>query len=115
MRGRDLVTGLPKEIIVDDEFVRRALAKSVKVIVDAIKDTIEEAPPELVADILERGIYLAGGGAQLRGLDFLVSQSTQTKVHIADDPLSCVVRGTGVVIEDIENLREVLLTSALSN
>ena len=115
MRGRDLVTGLPKEIIVDDEFVRRALAKSVKTIIDAIKDTIEEAPPELVADILEQGIYLAGGGAQLRGLDYLISQLTQTKAHIADDPLSCVVRGTGVVIEDIENLREVLLTSALGN
>lgn len=114
MRGRDQVTGLPKEIIIDDEVVRRAISKSIREIVNAIKSTIEEAPPELVADILERGICLAGGGALLRGLDKVISAETQTKVYIADDPLTCVVRGTGVVIEDIDNLREVLLASALS-
>ncbi|MCX6809551.1 MAG: rod shape-determining protein [Candidatus Berkelbacteria bacterium] len=114
MRGRDLVTGLPKEIIISDDVIRQAIFKSVKSIVDAVKSTIEEAPPELVADILERGIILAGGGALLRGLDQLISRETQTRVHIADDPLTSVVRGTGVVIEDLDNLRDVLLSSALN-
>jgi len=114
MRGRDLVSGLPREIEIDDSVVRAALSKSVKSIIDAVKTTIEEAPPELVADILERGIFLAGGGALLRGLDVAIYHATQTKVIVADDPLTCVVRGTGVVIEDLDNLREVLLSSALS-
>ena len=83
------------------------------VIVDAVKSTIEETPPELVADIMERGIVLAGGGALLQGLDTLISQATQTRVFIADDPLSCVARGTGVVLEDLETLESVLLGSAL--
>lgn len=109
MRGRDLVTGLPKEIIVSDEQIRKAIHKSVSQIVDAIKATIEETPPELVADIMERGIVLAGGGALLRGLDKLISESTKTEVQIADDPLTCVVRGTGVVLEDIDALKNVLL------
>lgn len=115
MRGRDLVTGLPKEIMIDDEVVRRAISKSVKAIVDSVKDTIEEAPPELVADIIERGICLAGGGALLTGLNRVIADATQTKVHIADDPLTCVVRGTGVVIEDLDNLREVLIPNTLSS
>jgi rod shape-determining protein MreB len=115
MRGRDLVTGLPREIMIDDEVVRKAISKSVKAIVDSVKDTIEEAPPELVADIIERGICLAGGGALLTGLNRVIAEATQTKVHIADDPLTCVVRGTGVVIEDLDNLREVLVPSTLSS
>lgn len=113
MRGRDLVTGLPKEIIINDEVIRKAISKSVRAIVQSVKATIEEAPPELVGDIFERGIVLSGGGALLRGLDRLIAQETQTTVHIADDPLTAVVRGTGVVIEDLENLRPVLLSSAL--
>jgi len=115
MRGRDLVTGLPKEILVDDEIIRTAVGKSTLAIVNAVKATIEEAPPELVADILERGIVLAGGGALLRGLDRLLMRETQTKVHIADDPLTAVVRGAGVVIEDLDSLRDVLLASSLSS
>jgi len=115
MRGRDLVSGLPKEIIIDDEVVRKAISKSVKAIIEAVKATIEEAPPELVADIIEKGICLAGGGALLRGLDRLIAVETQTKVYIADDPLTCVVRGAGVVIEDLDSLRDVLLASALSS
>lgn len=109
MRGRDLVTGLPKEIIINDELVRLALKKSVDQIVESIRVTIEETPPELVADIMEKGIVLAGGGALLRGLDKLVQQATLTKVHVADDPLTSVVRGAGLVLEDLETLKEVLL------
>ncbi len=113
MRGRDLVTGLPREVIINDEQVRRALSKSITTVVEAVKVTIEETPPELLADIMERGIVLAGGGALLRELDTLISQTTQTKVFIADDPLTCVARGTGVVLEDLETLESVLLSSAL--
>lgn len=109
MQGRDLVTGLPKEIIINDEQVREAISKSANAIVDAVKLTIEESPPELVADILTQGIILAGGGALLRGLDKLIAEATLTHAHVADDPLTAVVRGTGVVLEDLETLREILL------
>ncbi|HUD20602.1 MAG TPA: rod shape-determining protein [Candidatus Saccharimonadales bacterium] len=115
MRGRDLVTGLPREVLINDEQVRRAIAKSVTAIVEAVKSTIEETPPELVADIMERGIVLSGGGALLRELDTLISQATQTKVFIADDPLTAVARGTGVVLEDLETLDSVLLGSSLKS
>jgi len=113
MRGRDLVSGLPREVIINDEQVRRAISRSITAIVEAVKSTIEETPPELVADIMERGIVLAGGGALLKDLDLLISQATQTKVFIADDPLTAVARGTGVVLEDLETLESVLLSSAL--
>lgn len=113
MRGRDLVTGLPRQLIINDEQVRQALNKSITTIVEAVTSTIEETPPELLADVMERGIVLAGGGALLKGLDALISQATQTKVYIADDPLTCVARGTGVVLEDLETLESVLLSSAL--
>jgi len=109
IRGRDLLSGLPKEIIVNDEQIREAINKPIRQIVDAIKTTLEETPPELVADILEQGIVLAGGGALMRGLDQLICEVTKTKVIIADDPLTCVVRGAGVVLEDLDNLKNVLL------
>jgi rod shape-determining protein MreB len=111
MRGRDLVTGLPKSVTVDSDQIRGALAKSVATIVDSIKMTVEETPPELVADIMEKGIVLAGGGALLRGLDRLVSLNTKMPVYIADDPLTCVVRGAGLVLEDIDKLKGVLATT----
>ncbi|MFA6423553.1 MAG: rod shape-determining protein [Patescibacteria group bacterium] len=109
MCGRDLVSGLPKEIIVSDDDIREALKKPVMSIVDAVKATIEETPPELVADIMTKGIILSGGGALLRGLDELLSQATETKVQIAEDPLTCVARGIGIVLEDITSLKDVLL------
>lgn len=114
MRGRDLVTGLPKEIMVTDDEIRQALHKSLNLIVEAVKATIEETPPELVADIMDRGIVLAGGGALLRGLDKVLAEATDTRVFIADDPLTCVVRGTGIVLEDLDTLRAVLLPTELS-
>lgn len=109
MRGRDLVTGLPKEVQISNKQAREALAKSVADIVDAIKLTIEETPPELVADIMDRGIYLAGGGALLKGLDLLLHHETKMPVRIADDPLTAVARGTGLVLEDIDALKDVLV------
>ena len=111
IRGRDLVTGLPKEVIMSAPQAREALQRSVVTIVDAIKAAIEETPPELLSDIIEHGIFLAGGGALLRGLDHVITQSTQIRTRIADDPLTAVVRGTGFVLEDLENLQEVLLPS----
>jgi rod shape-determining protein MreB len=109
MRGRDLVTGLPKEITVTQEQIRKALSKSVRAIVEAVKITIEETPPELVADIMDRGIILAGGGALLKGLDELIAKETKMPVHIADDPLTAVARGTGLVLEDLDSLKEILV------
>lgn len=111
MRGRDLVTGLPKEIIVTSDQIRAALAKSVRTIVEAIKITIEETPPELVADIMDRGIILAGGGALLRGLDLLIHRETKMPVYVTDDPLTAVARGTGLVLEDIDSLKDVLVST----
>jgi rod shape-determining protein MreB len=112
MRGRDLITGLPKEVTISNQQVKEAIYRSVKKIVEAIRDTLEKTPPELVADIYERGLVLSGGGALLRGLDKMIYQEIKIPVHIADDPLTSVVRGTGVILEDLDNLREVLLPSA---
>ncbi|HLC39031.1 MAG TPA: rod shape-determining protein [Patescibacteria group bacterium] len=111
LKGRDLITGLPKEIVATDEQIRTAISGSVRKIVDAAKTTLEETPPELLADIMDRGIVLTGGGALLKGLDTFISKSTQTKVYIADDPLTSVVRGAGLVLEDIDTLKDVLLPS----
>jgi len=108
MRGRNLVTGLPEEIIISDEEVRRAMEKSIRQIVNEIKSTIEETPPELLADIMKKGIYLAGGGSLLRGLDILVTKETKVTAKIVDDPLTAVVRGAGRVLENLDALAEVL-------
>lgn len=109
LRGRDLVTGLPREVLVTDSDVRVALAKSVRSIVDAAKGAIEDTPPELVADIMHRGIMLVGGGGLIRGLDKLLERETKMPVYLAEDPLTAVVRGTGIILEDIDRLREVLV------
>ncbi len=110
MRGRDLVTGLPKEIVVDDSEIRRAMKHSISTLVTTIKATIEETPPELVADIMHRGIVMVGGGSLLRGLDQLIAEETHIPVEVAEDPLSAVVRGTGIIIEDLDGLSEVLIS-----
>ncbi len=109
VRGRDLLTGLPKEIIFTDTDVREALYSPVKTIVESIKSVVEEVPPEIIGDIMFRGIMLAGGGALLRRLSELVSEETKIPVSVADDPLTCVARGTGVIVEDLEALSEVLV------
>lgn len=109
MRGRDLVTGLPKEVLVTDAQIRDALTRSITAIVDSIKATLETTPPELVADIHERGILLTGGGALLRGIDRVIAQATGIPVRMADDPLTCVVRGTGMLLDDPALLHEVAL------
>ncbi|MBU2036795.1 rod shape-determining protein [Patescibacteria group bacterium] len=110
MRGRDLINGLPKELMVTDYEIREAMARSVNILVNSIRATVELTPPELVADIMERGIVLSGGGSLLRGLDKLVAAETQMPVRVAEDPLTAVVRGCGVVLEDIDRLSEVLVS-----
>ena len=111
MRGRDVITGLPKEVLIDDSDIRRATKQSVTTIVNAIKTAIEETPPELVADIMHNGITLVGGGALLRGLDRLVAAETRIPTHVAEDPLTAVVRGTGIILEELDALRNVLIAT----
>ena len=111
MRGRDLVTGLPKEIIVNSDQIREALSESNRIIVNAVKDTIEETPPELVADIMHRGIMLVGGGSLLRGLDKLINKETKMPTKVVDDPLTAVARGAGIILEELDRLREVLVST----
>jgi rod shape-determining protein MreB len=113
VRGRDLLTGLPRSATITSEQVREAIADPINAIVETVKETLEDTPPELSADIMDSGIVLAGGGALLRGLDRLISHETGMPVHIAPDPLSCVVVGTGKCLDDVSRsstLRSVLLT-----
>jgi rod shape-determining protein MreB len=112
MRGRDMITGLPKEIMVSDVQIREALARSVKTIVDNIKAALEITPPELVADIYERGIVMTGGGSLLMGLDKVISKAAEIPVRVADDPLTCVVRGTGVLLDSPDLLKNIALPSS---
>jgi len=111
MRGRDIITGLPKEVLISDVHIRKALSRSIKTLINAIKGTIEETPPELVADIMHRGIFLVGGGGLLRELDQLISEQTEMPVKLVEDPLTAVVRGTGMVLEDVNALKDVLVTT----
>jgi rod shape-determining protein MreB len=112
MRGRDLISGLPKEIIVNDDQIREAISRSVKQIVEGIKATLENTPPELVADIYERGLILTGGGALLKEIDKAITKVTEIPARIADDPLTSVVRGTGLLLEDFNLLKQIAVPSA---
>lgn len=106
--GRDMATGLPKEAVIKDTHLRAALNKSLKLIVDSIKEVIESAPPELVGDMVSRGIFICGGGALLRGIDKLIEKETGISVKIVADPLTCVVRGLGKAVEDFDYYRKIL-------
>lgn len=109
IRGRDLITGLPKEISMTDEHAHEAMTHSVRIIVNTVKTIIEETPPELISDIMENGIILAGGGGLTRGLDRLIANETGMPVRRMEDSLTAVVRGTGIVLENLEEFREVLI------
>lgn len=111
MRGRDLITGLPKEVTISSLQIAEAFQRSIRTIIDAVKATVENTPPELVADVFERGMLLSGGGALLRGLAQTIQMETEIPVHVADDPLTTVVRGTGIVLDDLNALRNVLVLS----
>lgn len=110
VRGRDLVTGLPKTVQITSKEIYKALSEPVSAILEAIKVTLEKTPPELASDIMDRGIVMAGGGSLLRGLDLLVSEETGMPVHVAEEPLFCVAFGTGKVLENLDVLRRVLIT-----
>lgn len=109
IRGRDMLTGLPKEITINSEEIRKAMHRSIRNIILAIRNTIEETPPELIADLLNRSIFITGGGSLLKGMDELISHETKLPVKIVDDPLTSVVRGCGMVLEHIDSLKSVLV------
>ena len=108
IKGRNLVDGLPKNLTITSEEIREALSEAVTSVIDAIKETLERTPPELSADIIDRGIMLTGGGALLHGLNELIHQETGIEVHIAENPLDCVAAGAGTVLENLELLRDVV-------
>jgi rod shape-determining protein MreB and related proteins len=110
IRGRDLMTGIPKTIKISYSEIAFALDKSISKLEEAVLKALELSPPELSADIYERGIYLTGGGALLRGLDKRLSLKTKLTVHVSDDPLRAVVRGTGAALKNINHYRKVLMT-----
>jgi len=109
VRGRDLVTGLPKEVVITDEDIRDAIGTSVDAIIEAIRAVLEESPPMVVADIMQVGIHLTGGGALIRGVPELLSHMLELPVNVAHDPLTSVVRGTGVIVEQLDTYRDILL------
>jgi rod shape-determining protein MreB len=109
IRGRDLVSGLPKTVVISAAEVRRAIEEPVNLIVDAVKNTLDKCPPELAGDVMDRGIALTGGGALLRGLESRIREETGMPVQVADNPLDSVVLGTGKCVEDFDTLRQVLV------
>ncbi len=109
IRGRDLVTGLPREVIITDSDIREAISQSIENLVGSVKEVLETTPPEIVADIMHRGVYLVGGGALLKGLGELITESVKIPVHVADDPLTAVARGTGIILEYLEKYDDVLI------
>jgi rod shape-determining protein MreB len=109
VRGRDLLTGLPKALMASDKQIREAMSRTVIKIIDNIKTILETTPPELVSDIYERGLFLSGGGALLRGLDKAISAATKIPVKIVDDPLTCVARGTGILLSNNELLTKIMM------
>ena len=112
VRGRDLVTGLPKEVIITDSDIREAIGGSIANLIDGIKEVLETTPPEILSDVMQRGIVLVGGGALIHGLDSLLQTMLKIPIYIAEDPLSAVARGTGVVLDDVLYYRDVLVNIA---
>jgi len=111
LRGRNLVTGLPEEVEVSSIEIREALAGSVATIVNTVKEALDDTPPELVADLMENGIALAGGGALLQGMATRLSEETHMRVYVAENPMWCVALGAGKVLENLDSLRKVLADS----
>ncbi len=109
VKGRDLVSGLPKEIILTDTDIRDALSQSVESLIETIREVLESTPPEILSDIMNRGVYLSGGGALVKGLAELIESEINIPVHVAADPLTAVARGTGIILEDLENFKDILI------
>ena len=111
VRGRDLTSGLPETITVTSTEIEESMKESIEKIVDVVRLTLEKTPPELASDIMEKGIVLAGGGALIKNLDKLISKRTEMPVYVAEEPLDCVVKGTGKTLEDLERLKTVLINA----
>ena len=109
IKGRDLITGLPREVVITDSDIREAMASSIESIIDGAREVLETTPPEMVADIMRRGIYVFGGGALIKGLGAVLSDVLKIPVHIADEPLTAVARGAGIIVENLESFEEVLI------
>jgi rod shape-determining protein MreB len=111
IRGRDLITGLPREVVITDSDIREAIGQSVEIVVASAREVLETTPPEILSDIMRRGVYLFGGGALLKGLHTLLAETLQLPVTVADDPLTAVARGAGIILEDLDRYRSILLQS----
>lgn len=111
IRGRDLITGLPREVVITDSDIREAMAQSIGIIVESTKEVLETTPPEILSDIMKRGVHMVGGGALIKGLNLLLNDSLKIPVTVADDPLTAIARGAGVVLEDLDTYRSVLIES----
>ncbi|MBX4189298.1 rod shape-determining protein [Candidatus Parcubacteria bacterium] len=109
VKGRDLVSGLPREVIITDADMREALSGSVESLVNGVSEVLESTPPEVLGDVIERGIFLAGGGALIKGLPELLQSELNIAVHVASDPLTAVARGTGIILEEIDKYRDILI------
>jgi len=109
MRGRDLITGLPREVVVTNSDLKEATSQSVDTLVESIKEVLEETPPEIVADIMHRGIYIVGGGAMIKGIRELIAEWLKIPIHIPEDPMTAVVRGTGIILENPKDYREIII------
>lgn len=109
IRGRDLITGLPREVVITDSDIREAMAGSIDNLIEAAKEVLETTPPEILSDVMHRGVHLVGGGALIKGLDSLLSATLKIPVYIAEDPLTAIARGTGIILEDIEKYKDVLI------
>ena len=111
VRGRDLVSGLPKNIVIDANHICEAVEEPISCIVDAVRNTLERTPPELSADIMDRGIVMTGGSSMLRNLDRLISQETGMPVYVSDEALNCVALGTGIAVENVDVYKKGFMTS----
>ena len=109
IRGRDLITGLPREVVITDSDIREATSSSIDTLIESAKEVLETTPPEILSDVMNRGIHLVGGGALIKGLDELLSTTLKLPVYVADDPLTAIARGTGIVLEDLDKYKDVLI------
>ena len=111
IKGRDLISGLPREVVITDSDIREAISQSIHTLIDGVKEVLETTPPEILADVMHRGIFLTGGGALIKGLAEIISEYTKMTVHITPDPLTAVCRGTGIILENMEMYKDVLIAN----
>ncbi len=109
IRGRDLITGLPREVVITDSDIREAMSSSIDILLESTREVLETTPPEILSDVMNRGIHLVGGGALIKGLNILLSDTLKLPVYIAEDPLTAIARGTGIILEELEKYSDVLI------